>query len=248
MAKFFRKCIQKLQLASIPQSRCLCCGTGTDLPQTKKLSLCEGCAPDFRLRTGGYCPSCGQLSANTKEEPTTCINCRTTPPPWRQLCFFNEYKGELREEILQFKFNGAVQNRKLLGQVAFEAFSKLNTKHANEVVDIIVPVPLHPKRLFQRGFNQSQEVALQLHKKTGIPVAPTALIRNRHTQPQMTLSRKERLTNLEKAFSIGSPAIAGKRILLIDDVFTSGATLKECTTVLLKAGAVCVDILVLARA
>jgi ComF family protein len=115
-------------------------------------------------------------------------------------------------------------------------------------VDVIIPVPLHPTRLRAREFNQSLLLADQLSRHLSRPVSTTNLVRTVATDPQTTLSRQERLRNLRKAFEIRKPQdLAEKRILLVDDVYTTGTTLNECAKVLRKAGAGPVLALTLAR-
>ncbi len=115
------------------------------------------------------------------------------------------------------------------------------------VPDVVVPVPLHERRLRERGFNQSLELARGLAGRTGIGLAATALSRLRDTVPQARLERAERLLNLKGAFAADPRQVAGRRVLLVDDVSTTGATLVECTAALLAAGAATVDVAVLAR-
>lgn len=117
----------------------------------------------------------------------------------------------------------------------------------SECPDAICPVPLHTKRLIWRGFNQSTELAKQISRSTNIPVLNTALVRTRNTKPQTQLGHKERKENLKNAFAANPEQIRGKSILLIDDVYTTGATLRECSKAILGAGAAKVDVLVLAR-
>jgi len=115
-------------------------------------------------------------------------------------------------------------------------------------VDVMMPVPLHPTRLRAREFNQSLLLADQLGRHLALPVSATNLVRIAATDPQTTLTRQERLRNLRKAFAVRRPQdITEKRILLVDDVFTTGTTLNECAKTLRKAGAGPVFALTLAR-
>jgi ComF family protein len=115
-------------------------------------------------------------------------------------------------------------------------------------VDVIIPVPLHPARLRAREFNQSLLLADQLSRHLARPVSATNLVRIAATDPQTTLTRQARLRNLRKAFEIRRPQdLAEKRILLVDDVFTTGTTLNECAKTLRKAGTGPVFALTLAR-
>jgi ComF family protein len=114
--------------------------------------------------------------------------------------------------------------------------------------DVIVPVPLHPVRLREREFNQALLLADLLGHHLNRPVATTILVRILATDPQTTLTRQERLRNLRQAFAVrNAQVLADRRVLLIDDVFTTGTTVNECAKALLKAGALSVSILTLAR-
>jgi ComF family protein len=150
------------------------------------------------------------------------------------------------EAISRFKYHGASRLAKPLG--TFLAEYK-DSDFPFSDFELILCVPLHPRRLRQRGFNQSLLLARRVSRAHSIPLNFTALQRTRHTQPQTQLSGPERQKNIRGAFEVRRPeAIAEKEILLIDDVFTTGATVQECAKVLLKAGAKRVDVLTLARA
>jgi ComF family protein len=117
------------------------------------------------------------------------------------------------------------------------------------VYDIMLPVPLHVQRLRWRGFNQAQLLARPLAHAAGVRLDPYSLERVRPTRPQVELDEKERRHNVAGAFRVLRPkAVAGRRVLLVDDVYTTGATVDECSRVLLRAGAQSVDVLALARA
>ena len=124
----------------------------------------------------------------------------------------------------------------------------LNRPLCRELVDdaeLIVPVPLHPKRLKHRGFNQALLLAQAFPQAA---LAREAVVRTRHTPPQVGLNPKERRVNVKGAFAVPDPALVkGKSVLLIDDLFTTGSTVKECARVLLKAGARQVEVLTVAR-
>lgn len=111
----------------------------------------------------------------------------------------------------------------------------------------LIPVPLHEKRLLQRGFNQSLELARPLERALAAPLLPHALVRLRATPPQSTLSRQERHSNLRGAFLADPALVSGKHCVVVDDVSTTGATSKECALALKKAGAARITVLLLAR-
>jgi ComF family protein len=116
-------------------------------------------------------------------------------------------------------------------------------------IDVVIPVPLHPRRLRQRGFNQALLLAYGMSTRNGIALDPNNLIRVRPTRPQVELSGQERVKNVAGAFAVRHPdMVANKHVLLIDDVYTTGATMNECAGVLKNAGAEQVTVCTLARA
>jgi ComF family protein len=152
------------------------------------------------------------------------------------------YIPPLQEAICAFKYRGKIGLAKSLSRLMINALPQAMD------IDVIMPVPLHPARLRGREFNQSLLLADQLARHVGKPLSVSNLSRALSTDPQTTLSRRERLRNLRHAFAVSNPEIvAGRRILLVDDVFTTGTTLNECAKVLLTAGAESVRALTLAR-
>ena len=163
--------------------------------------------------------------------------------------FPSEPFGPLYDEasknlILAFKFMDRTENARLLAamlKVAGEDIFKAG-------VDVIVPVPLHYTRLVKRRYNQAALLARELGRYTGLPVDCFSLVRHRKTRPQVEFSGFERVRNVKNAFSVPHPEkLAGKRVVLIDDVLTTGSTLKECAAALKKAGVRSVDALTVAR-
>lgn len=154
------------------------------------------------------------------------------------------YDEASKNLILAFKFMDRTENARLLAamlKVAGEDIFKAG-------VDVIVPVPLHYTRLVKRRYNQSALLARELGRYTGLPVDCFSLVRHRKTRPQVEFSGFERVRNVKNAFSVPHPEkLAGKRVVLIDDVLTTGSTLKECAAALKKAGVRSVDALTVAR-
>lgn len=116
-----------------------------------------------------------------------------------------------------------------------------------EGYDLIMPVPLHPRRLRERGYNQSLMLSRQLGRAWKVGVSVESLRRHRWTEPQTMLSANDRRKNIKGAFSWAGSSPADKKVLLVDDVYTSGSTANECARVLKKHGAITVDVLTLAR-
>ncbi|MDR3641209.1 MAG: ComF family protein [Humidesulfovibrio sp.] len=151
--------------------------------------------------------------------------------------------------ILAYKFQQRLGLGRRLMECLLEAFERGAAAFPEiEACEGIVPVPLHPRRLLWRGFNQSREIARLLSARHKLPIWQDALTRVRRTVPQMTLAREARAESIRGAFAADKKRLAGRSVLLVDDIMTTGATIEECAQVLLRAGALRVDVLVLARA
>jgi ComF family protein len=153
------------------------------------------------------------------------------------------FEGTVRQSILQFKY----KNVKAIAAPLAQLMSEYLLAHPLPA-DTLVPVPLHPRRLRERGYNQSSLLAGELSKPTSLPVVEKSLVRLRNTPPQTrTKSAEERQRNIARAFTCRDRRLRGKRVLLIDDVCTSGATLNACAVALKAAGAISIWGLTLAR-
>ncbi len=156
-----------------------------------------------------------------------------------------EASHPLREVVHKFKYGRQASLGKPLGQLMAQACQPWFRPSA---LDLIIPVPLHRRRLRWRGFNQSVLLGRRIGREWGIPLDPFVLTRKTETPPQSTLSLKERKPNVRGAFSLAPRrTVAKMRLLLVDDIYTSGATVNECTRVLLQAGAQDVQVVTLAR-
>jgi len=202
------------------------------------------------LFTEKRCPVCHAPHSNTKLLCSDCynkiINESTHDEKTKQqdIYFYAPYKGLLRDLIIDWKFNNNFGYSALLSQFAASVAESIP-----ETVrpDVVIPVPLHPSRLRKRGFNQSRIIAESVATILGAELSDRALVRNRKTIPQAKLSKEKRTENLKNAFTAEESIIADKTILLIDDVYTTGSTIHECSRTLIEAGAVKVEVLVLAK-
>ncbi|WFS61850.1 ComF family protein [Pseudodesulfovibrio thermohalotolerans] len=220
--------------------RCAVCGAVmTDGSQV----LCDACAEGLPLRTGGLCPTCGAMSGHETDPPSQCPDCRLEPPPWDELYFHGPYAGRMRELIIGYKFGNRYDRNRLLATLGIEAFEA----RPGRTPDAVVPVPLHGRRLVWRGFNQSAEIGRGLARRLKLPLLLHGLERTRNTPPQTSFGFKERQINIKGAFAANPARIEGRRVLLVDDVYTTGSTLRECARTLRRAGCAAVDVLVLAR-
>lgn len=209
--------------------------------------FCSACWADLAPLFGPVCPICGRPF----ESPETllhspehrCSSCRQRPPTFDQALSTGQFEGPLREAIHQFKYRPCRSLGKPLGNWMADRVRLIMD------VDMVMPVPLHIKRLRQRGFNQALLLAGGMSKRHRIPLSYDNLMRVRPTRPQVELTGDERIKNVKGAFSLRDPAgVEAKHVVLVDDVFTTGATMQECATVLKKAGAAHVTALTLARA
>jgi ComF family protein len=216
--------------------------------------LCPTCTSGFLPVESPQCSRCGMVFKSRQGEDHVCGECLDSPKRFQIARSAGIYKYTLMAVIHCFKYKGKTQLARPLGTLLFTAFINFWDKMS---IDLIVPVPLHVKKLRMRGFNPSfllvkDWVRIPEFLHVGLPDIPidiNVLERRRWTEPQTGLGRKERLANIKNAFNISNDSkITGKRILLVDDVYTTGATVNECAKVLLKGGAGHVDVLTLARA
>lgn len=208
------------------------------------IMLCSDCADQLAPRTGGYCAMCARVYALEDESTHLCLDCRLKPVLWNSISFHSVYQGLLRDMIIRYKFSEDLGLGSVLGNLLYEAASN----HPYEYLDWIIPVPLHSKRLQSRGFNQSLELSRMLGKKTKLPVLKDALVKIRHTPPQSSMGRKSRLKGLKGVFQVRRDTFKNSRIMLVDDIMTTGSTLRECSKVLLEAGVAEIRVTILARA
>ena len=208
--------------------------------------FCSDCWRSISHMPAARCARCDRpfpSSIATAYSPShVCQPCAERPPSYTKAWTLYPYTPPLRHAICLFKYQGKVSLAAPLAALMIARLPPLNS------VDMIVPVPLHSEKLRQREFNQSLLLADYIGRRLDIPVAYTNLIRTAPTPAQTTLSRKNRLKNLRRAFAVRRPdAIMKKRILLIDDVFTTGTTVNECAKTLRRAGSADVLVLTLGR-
>ena len=213
-----------------------------DTPQSHDFNtFCNDCLKKLPMLSGKRCPGCGGELDGALEQ---CRQCLSMPPrPWSHAVSVLKMEGMGEKVIYQLKFSGNTAIARAIAEMAYPLLDNPDYK----ACDMIVPVPLYWKRQQQRGYNQSEVLAKMLSRYLKIPVK-TPLKRIRHTTRQATLSREERLKNLKGAFAVPKqPTVAGKKILLIDDVLTTGSTLHACAEALNKAGAADIKVFTVAR-
>jgi ComF family protein len=279
MASFFQRIYQVVREAVFP-TQCLVCGgffrttdgggpdrptdTGSTHPMTAAglrwlnhlLSpfLCPACNQGFMLIESPMCTCCGMPFKARVGEDHLCGDCSLSPKAYRMARALLVYHQSILNLVHCYKYKGKIQLAEPLSAIMLTAFRRF---WEGQRVDVILPVPLHPSRLKNRGFNQVFLLMRNWQKPPGkeafhlstVQIERNVLLRTANTAPQTSLGRKERLTNIQNAFSIRMhQKIEGKAVLLVDDVYTTGATVNECARILLKGGAKHVDVLTLARA
>lgn len=197
--------------------------------------VCRRCLAEMRARPSGFCPVCGRFF-HGQSTSHICGACLESPPPFSRHRSCAPYRGKVKDVILLFKFRKFAV---LGGPLA--RFMDRTLKRDEDLwwgVDALVPVPLHPRRRRRRGFNQSEVLARHLGRLRNLDVIEGALIRPANRIPQTSLSAAHRRTNVQGAFRAADQgSLKGKVLLLVDDVFTTGATLGECSRILKDAGA-----------
>ena len=231
---------------------------GSELASDGWLRICRSCWADLQPWCGPVCARCGLPFASPQALDSAlaeCGACRRDEPAFDGAGAFGLYTGKLRRVVLRLKFSGDTRLGRRLGQLLASAWAAL-PRGADFNSPVIIPVPLHPSRRRERGFNQSDLLAeglvraLRKHQGATVPaVAKSWLLRQRATPPQTGLSVAARRENLRGAFAVVKPAeVRGRTIVLVDDVMTTGATISACARALKHAGAARVLGLTLARA
>ncbi len=214
--------------------------------------LCRQCRERFVPIIPPVCSCCGRQFATRSGDDHLCGDCIDKNRPFYGARAAGEYDGVLMSLIHAYKYRGKVQLARPLGALLYSIFRRY---YADAGLDCAVPVPLHRKKLRQRGFDQVL-LLLDYWRKPNpefpepdLPVEENLLIRTRYTESQTGLGKNERRKNTRGAFAVTDVSrIKDQSVLLVDDVYTTGATLEECARVLIRAGAAKVSVLTLARA
>lgn len=237
----------------------LCCACSRPLaPDAQRHGqgawFCAPCEAELPWVEPPYCAVCGETYDGAFTNDFRCMNCSGRRLDFEFAVAACMAEGVVRELVHQFKYQRRLQLRGALAALTMKVLEEPRLAGENLAEWLLVPVPLHRSRERDREFNQSWEICQRLSQRTGIP-AGNVLERSRATDSQARLDREERLRNLRGAFRIRKPGrwervipLSGRRILLVDDVFTTGATTSECARVLRReAGAEKVVVITAAR-
>jgi len=227
------------------------------LIRISRVPVCDECLESIRGLPADQltCDTCGERLLRPADRAelfagiTKCQACRQHPPSFEAAVCYGEYDGGLRELIHLLKYEGVRSASSVLGRMLGEAITDIKPQFGTED-PLVIPVPLYGSKLRARGFNQSEVIARAAVKYAGFrsQVNTTALERIRDTGSQTGMTKPQRQQNMHGAFAVIHPAqVAGREILLVDDVFTTGATVGECARVLRRAGASKVYVATVAR-
>ena len=222
--------LDRLADALLPGS-CLLCGADAE-----RDLICAGCSADLPPTPSPACPQCGEATTHGER----CGACLKDPPAFARTVALFRYEFPVDRVIHALKYAHRLPVAAWLGE-------RLAERLADDPPELVVPLPLHPARLRERGFNQSAEIARALARYLTRPLDAHSVVRTRATPPQAGLPLKERGGNVRGAFECRSD-LGGRSVLLVDDVMTSGATLRECARILHLHGAGSITVAVAARA
>lgn len=221
---------------SLNEKRCISC----HVPFIKSLDkhvapypdirqiICNDCLNQLQIFKAPRCPLCGYIYPDPRDLFVICGQCNINKPPWVQFEFYGLYEGKLKDLLLRLKYGKQYYIVRILAILLAMLYTKM------EICHLIVAIPQYPTHLRKRGYNQVHELAQFLSKILNLKYNSHNLIRTKETIAQVELSAKERLDNPKDSFL--AQDVQGKNVFLIDDVMTTGSTLKHASLALLKAG------------
>lgn len=251
LAGWSRQVVASLFFTLFPADCRIC---GSPLIQISRLPVCESCLDSLRPLAGEFCSICGEAlfsSAFVERGDALCGLCQRVQPPFQKALAYGSYDGGLRDLIHLLKYQQVRAAAGVLGRMLAEVIGKLEAGIPEGTI-AVVPVPLYARKQAQRGFNQAELIARialkQLARSGRFQLCARVLQRRRETVSQIGLTGHQRRENLRGAFAVpNQEQMAGRKVVLVDDVFTTGTTVSECARVLRRAGAAGVWVATVAR-
>lgn len=222
-----------------------CLGCGAEAPKTFSY-ICWECWADTVQVEPPFCAVCGDPVPGAVDHGFTCFACSASRPAFQSARSAFRYEGVVGEALRQLKYHRALWLAADLAEILYRC---VEAEYPDIRFDAVVPVPLHHTRRRARGYNQAALLARELARRLdGLPVPPRLVRRTRPTATQTNLTAAQRLDNMRGAFESGKrERLAGRRVLLVDDVMTTGATVNACAKALKKGGAESVHVVTVAR-
>ena len=227
------------------------------MPHISSAPICDACWSEFEVQSGNCCARCGdklEAPATGVSDLNLCRICRLAPPHFTRLVTYGPYTGRMRAAIHALKYDRMHGAASKLGRMLAEAIGDLAHQAPAEM--LVLPVPLYRSKHRERGFNQARSLAQhaiaalrKTHPAWRLTLASSTLMRLRATKSQAGLTPRQRRQNVRGTFSVSdATAVSGKHVLIVDDIFTTGATVRAAAQALAKAGAATIWVATLARA
>lgn len=210
---------------------CPICGKTPDIVEGVRRRVCADCEKKLVYIGEQRCLKCGKELEDTDGQ--YCYDCGRTEHIYTQGIAVFAYAEGIKQSIYRYKYKGRREYAVWYGE---QVSKKCGAQIDIWAPDVIIPVPLHADKLRKRGYNQAELLAVEIGKNMGIPVEPDYLAREKNTVPMKALSENERVKNLEKAFLIKNNGVKYNKVMLVDDIYTTGATVDACAEELKKAG------------
>jgi ComF family protein len=261
--RVLRSPADSLSCALFPSSCALC---GRSLLRLTRAPICDFCCTQLPPQTGTLCACCGEdlgianlstaLPVDHPDSPALCQPCRLAAPAFVKAVAYGGYHGELRSLVHLLKYEGMQPVARRLGRLLVDSLEAVVSSPDAPRQMLVIPVPMHPVKQRQRGFNHAELLARaamaemrRRHPQLGLHLETSLLKRVRVTVSQAGLTTHQRRQNLRGAFFAPHPGkLAGRHVLLVDDIYTTGATARACSRVLMNAGAASVRVATVARA
>ena len=226
----YKKVLREVVNAVLPPA-CPVCGRPAPFAAGRRVDICPECMQKVSYVDEPFCLKCGKPVQS--DEAEYCNDCSRHVHVYDQACSVYEYSKDVKNSIYRFKYHN---KQEYAGVYAKQMADRCGMMIRRWSPDVIIPVPIHISRLKMRGYNQAGLIAEALGRIIGIPIDEEALVRVIKTAPMKELSNRERVKNLQNAFQADEKVVRYKKVLIVDDIYTTGATFDACAAVLKQAG------------